>query len=301
MTAVLPPRTTSLRIERPGVYDMDEADYFGDPVEGGSLSTSGAKLLLPPSCPAKYRWEMDHPSTPKSQFDVGHAAHKLVLGVGPEIVPVDADDWRTKAAREARDEAHEAGKVPLLVATYRQVQAMAAALRQHPFAYALLKPDSGKPEQSLFWRDEQAGIWCRSRLDWLPTAVRGRRFIIPDYKTSTTADPSQMQRLMFSYGYQIQHWFYCDGVRSLGIDTDPSFVFIVQEKTPPYLVTVFEFDDEAVQMGETLARRARRIFAECSEANAWPGYADDVATVSPPAWLSKNFDYFDPAYSKEVS
>ena len=42
-------------VDEPGVYDgLDEAAYHADPVPGGSLSASGAKLLLPPSCPALY-------------------------------------------------------------------------------------------------------------------------------------------------------------------------------------------------------------------------------------------------------
>ena len=80
---------------------MDEATYHGDPVPGGSLSSTGARKLLPPSCPALFRWQQDHP-VHKDVFDFGSAAHRLVLGAGPEIALLDYDNMRTKAAQEER-------------------------------------------------------------------------------------------------------------------------------------------------------------------------------------------------------
>ena len=73
-------------------YDMLEAAYHASP----GLSASGMKLLL--DCPARYRWEMDHPVV-KDVYDFGSIVHRLVLNSGPDIVPVDADSWRTKAAK----------------------------------------------------------------------------------------------------------------------------------------------------------------------------------------------------------
>ena len=154
---------------RAGVYDgMPEDAYHADPVPGGSLSASGAKLLLPPSCPARYHYDRTFGRPPKAEFDYGTAAHKYVLGTGPEIVPVDAPDWRTNAAKEARDQARFEGKVPLLTGTLGPVMGMAAAIRRHPQAGALLDPERGMPEQSLFWIDEDTGIWRRARLDFPP-------------------------------------------------------------------------------------------------------------------------------------
>lgn len=43
--------TTTWTITEPGVYDLPAEVYHADPVEGGSLSSTGARKLLPPSCP----------------------------------------------------------------------------------------------------------------------------------------------------------------------------------------------------------------------------------------------------------
>ena len=88
---------------------MPEDAYHADPAPGGSLSASGAKLLLPPSCPALYQCAGLGRRPPKAEFDYGTAAHMYVLGAGPVIVLIDAPDWRTKAAQDAREEARAQG------------------------------------------------------------------------------------------------------------------------------------------------------------------------------------------------
>lgn len=285
------PTMPKLIVEQPGLYDgLTDDDYHSDPVPGGSLSSSGARKLLPPSCPALFKYERDHGRPPKREFDFGHAAHQKVLGIGPEIVKVDADNWRTKAAQEKQQEAYAEGKVPLLAREVAQVDEMAAALRAHPIAAALLRPEGGKPEQSAFWVDDETGIWCRARFDWLPNPRAGR-LIIGDYKTSVSASLDHIRKAVYSYGYHQQAPFYLDGARALDLaDENAAFVFVVQMKTPPYLVTVVELDAEALDAGRELNRRARAIFRDCTATGHWPGFADDVARISLPPWATRNYE-----------
>ncbi len=276
-------------VTTPGVYDLDDDTYHGDPVPEGSLSQSGAKLLLPPSCPAKYRWEVDNGRAPKACFDFGHAAHAMVLGTGPEIVRVEEGDWRTKAARLARDEAYATGQVPLLAEDHDTVIAMAKAIKDHPIAGRLFDPDTGKPEQSLFW--QQHGIWRRARLDFLPDRVEGRRYdmVIPDYKTSISAAPEDFPKDATRWGHYMQAAWYIDAVTSLGLARNPAFVFVVQEKAPPYLVTVIALDEVALKIGRIRNKEACDIYAECKKSGRWPGYSDDVETVALPVWFEREF------------
>ena len=250
---------------RPGVYDgMPEDVYHGDPVPGGSLSSSGARKLLSPSCPAKFRYEADNPPAAKDYFELGSAAHKLVLGAGTEIITIKAPDWRTKAAKDERDAARAEGFLPLLTAEHEQVLAMAAALRAHPVASALFNPERGKPEQSLFWQDAPTGVWRRARLDWLPDVSARERLIVADYKTSASASPAAFARSVANYGYHQQDAWYRDAVRAVGLSADPAFLFVVQEKEPPYLVTVAELDTPSVQAGRELNRQAIELYRACS-------------------------------------
>lgn len=271
-----------------GVYNVPEAEYHADPIEGGSLSCSGSKLLLPPSCPAKFKWQRDNGSEHKAVFDFGSAAHRLVLGAGADLEVIDADNWMTKAAKEARAAAYAEGKTPLLRDELVQVQAMAATLREHPIASALFDPERGLPEQSLFW--DLDGTAKRARLDWLPDLHNGR-MILADYKSTVSSEPGSFAKSVANFGYAMQADFYMNGVRALGLADDVAFLFVTQEKTAPYLISVFELDAEYLRIGAALNRQAEEVYAECTATDSWPSYSDDVVRLSPPSWFSYQHAY----------
>ena len=273
-------------ITEPGVYDLDEVDYHADPVPGGSLSSTGARRILPPGCPALLRWERQHPVT-RAEYDLGHAAHRLVLGVGADLARIDAEDWRTKAAKAARDDARAGGRVPLLAHQHDEVHAMARALREHPVASVLLDAHHGRAEQSLIWRDPDTGVWCRGRVDWLRDQHVDRAILV-DYKTTTNAAVAAIARSVAQYGYHQQADWYLDGARRVGaVDEDAAYLLVVQERTAPYLVSVVEMDAYALAVGAERNARAREIYARCDAAGDWPGYATDITLIGLPAWADR--------------
>lgn len=277
------------KVTTPGVHQLTDEEYHADPVEGGSLSSTGARQLLPPSCPALFRHQQLHGQPHKRVWDFGSAAHAHVLGVGPELVVIEAANYRTKAAQEARNEAHEAGAIPLLEPEHDQVLAMAAALRRHPVARALFDPDrGGQPEQSLIWQDAQTGVMRRARLDWLPAIVPNQRVIVGDYKTCVSAEPDALSKAAHNYGWHQQADWYLAGIKALfGLtDDDVAFVFIAQEKTPPYLVTPVELDHDAMRIGQIRNRRALSIYRHCVDNDEWPSYVDGVHLLSLPPWAA---------------
>lgn len=262
-----------------GCYDIPADQYHADPVPGGSLSSSGARKIL--DSPARYKYEREH-AIHSTAFDIGHAAHKLVLGVGPETVVVDAPDWRTKAAKEARDEAYAVGYVPLLMADWRRVEAMAAAIQEHPLTRAIFStPTGAHVEQTLIWRDGDTGVWRRAMLDWR------RERIVVDFKTAVSASPASFAKSVANYGYHQQDAWYRDGVAALGLANDPAFLFVVQEKEPPYLVAVYDLDDEALRVGRERNRRALERYRDCVESGVWPGYSTDIETITLPRWAEE--------------
>lgn len=270
-------------IIEPGIHDLTNDEYHAD---RGSLSSSGARQLLPPSCPALFRHAQDTPQEPKKTFELGTAAHKLVLGEGPDLVQVDAEKWTTNAVKAEVAAIRDEGGIPLKPAEYEQVHAMADALRRHPIAAALFDPARGKPEQSLFWRDRPTGVMRRARFDWLPDARSGR-LIIPDYKTCRSAEPEALARAVQEFGYHCQDDWYRAAARALEIgDEHTAFVFVCQEKTAPYVVTVVEMDAEARRIGAARNRRALEVFAECTATGSWPGYSDEIAYLSLPTWAA---------------
>jgi hypothetical protein len=283
---------TSTIITEPGVYlDIPNEVYHADPVPGGSLSSTGARLLLEPSCPALFRWAQDHPRKTTADQEMGQAAHSLGLGAGPEVVEVEADSWRTSAAKTKGEEVRAAGGIPLLTERYEVAKAMAEVLAAHPLAGILL--GRGSPEASLFYVDQPTGCWLRARLDMLPPDPDGRRMIIPDYKTAKSAEPGEFAKSVANYGYHQQAAWYEDAVKAMGLADDVAFVFLVQEKEPPYLITPVELDAEALRIGRYLNRQAIEIYAECTRTGEWPGYytgPGGVALTSLPYWYEKRFE-----------
>lgn len=278
-----------VEITEPGVYDIDAEDYHADPVPGGSLSSSGARRLLPPGCPARFRYEQDHPQPTTKALDLGTAAHKEVLGVGPKLVRIDADEWRTAKIKAEVAEVRTAGAIPLRPAEYDQIQAMAKAIREHPIASKLFHPDSGQAERSLFWVDKPTGVWRRARFDWLRHPGPGR-YIVPDYKSCKAADPDSVQRAVYQYGYHLQGAWYLDGVKALGGPPDAVFVLVCQEKQAPYLINVVELDAMALRIARDRNREAIQTFKACQDSGRWPGYSDDgISLVSLPGWVEHRY------------
>lgn len=256
---------------------VPETVYHAD---RGSLSSSGARKLLAPSCPALFQHAQDHPEH-SAAFDLGSVTHRLVLGAGAEIVVVDADDWRSKTAREERDEAHASGASPVLRKEFEQARAMSRAVGEHPVAAALLS--SGEPELSGYWQDQETGVRCRFRPDWLTSA--DGRVVCVDLKTSTTAHPGTFARKAADFGYHQQAAWYREGLIELGLSNDPRFLFIVQSKSAPFPVSVVEFDPEAIAIGNQANREARRAYAECAETGIWPGYSQQITTITLPSYI----------------
>jgi hypothetical protein len=263
-------------ITEQGVYQLSDEEYFADPVPDGSLSSTGVRLLL--SAPAKFRWAQEHPEKPKRTFDIGHAAHQLVLGAGPNLVRIDADEWRTNAIKAVVAGVREVGAVPLKPADWDAVHAMADVLRQHPLAPKLFT--GGEPEQALIWRDQATGVMCRAKVDWL------RPDGIVDYKSAAAADEEHLRKTVHSFGYFIQDAFYRRGFRATHPGVEPFFVFVAQEKEAPYLVTVFQLTDRALAHGDRLCDEALRTYRDCTAAGVWPGYpTDEITDIDLPAWV----------------
>lgn len=266
-----------------GLYpDIPDEQYHADKE---SLSVSGAKKLLPPSCPAKFFHDREHGQAPKRAFDIGKAAHAEVLGTGAEVVVVDADNWLTKAAKAERDAAYAEGKTPVLAKEKAAIDEMAAALRQHPLAAALLDPEHGKPEVSGYWHDTDHDVTRRFRLDWLPE-TDGGRLIVADYKSCQSAEPGAIRKAVANYGYYMQDAWYRDGLHALEVAEDVAFVFIFQEIAAPYVVTVAELNSEAVLLGRKRNDQALQVYRECTATGTWPPYCADVELISLPGWAT---------------
>jgi hypothetical protein len=278
--------TNNITITEPCIIDdLPEDIYHSDPVSGGSLSSGGARELLKPGGPAKfahYRGKQRNSTT----FDLGKAVHTEILGAGAGIVEVDARDWRTKAAQQARTEAYSAGLIPILAEDYWRVRQIASAVRSHPLAGPLLAA-VGPAEQSYFWVDAETGVWRRARTDKV-IHDRGGRAIIVDLKTCEAADARAAARSAATYGYHQQDPWYRDALAALGVDDDPGFLFVFVEKEPPHLVHVVQLSPDDVAAGRARNRRALELYAACLAGGHWPGHPEGITQIELPTWARED-------------
>ena len=68
------------------------------------------------------------------------------------------------------------------------------------------------------------------------------------------------------------------------------FIFLAVEKTYPYAVAVYELDADAVAVGKQLQQSNLQAIANCKDAQAWPGYTDQIQTLSLPRWAQNTSD-----------
>jgi hypothetical protein len=242
--------------------------------------------------PAAYLHERANPRR-KRVFDIGTAAHLMVLepeAFDARVFVLDQDDYRTKAAQEAREEAYATNRTPLLPREAAMVRAMRDALFADPLARHAF--EGGTAEQTILWQDAEFGVWRRTRPDYLPPHCR----YLVDYKTTTSARPDDFAKAVVSYGYHQQAAWYLDGVAALGGEAPTRFCFVAQEKEPPYLVSVCWLDEEAIEIGRALNRRAVGVFAWCLRHNEWPGHVPEIGepprahTIRLPVWAIKEYE-----------
>lgn len=270
----------------PGVYDMPAAQYHADPCAVPSLSSSIAAILVTRS--PRHAWQAHPRLNPQyvaeedGKFDRGTAAHEMLLGGPNRIVTVEADDWRTKAAREQKIAIRAEGKLPLLARHFEDVQRMVEIAKfainscEDLEGYSL---DSGKAEQTLVWQED--GLWFRSRLDWLSN---DRRLIL-DYKsTAASAEPNSWVRTMLGMTGELQPAFYLRGNAATGGPEDARFVFVVQENEPPYAVSFVGMPPAFIDLGARKVEHAVDLWHQCMITGQWPAYPPRICWADPPAY-----------------
>ena len=272
-------------ITDPGIYDMADADYQGDPCETPSLRSSTA-WLLHDRTPAHAwyscsRLNPDYKPENKRFFDIGKAAHTLLLGRGSDYAIVHEDSYRKRDAKDMREQIIAAGKTPLLEKDALQVRAMAkAATRQiqdmiDAGTIASSPFDAAKSEQVIIWRDH--GVLCRAMLDGLSIEEDA----ISEYKTEgTSAAPNEWQYRARKLGYIFRLAFYRRGLEALKIAYSPTIRVFVQEKEPPYLLAMYRIDDELIARADEQVVASIKLWRRCLETNKWPGYSNEGYDIS---------------------
>ncbi len=156
---------------------------------------------------------------------------------------------------------------------------MARAVWAHPLAGKMLR--EGGPELTMKWTDPETGLICKGRADYFDPSVA----MAIDVKSTEDASPHGFARSVANYGYHRQNAFYDDGFEACGAPLE-HFVFIAVEKRAPYLVGLYNLDEADVSLGREWTRRNLDRLAECVERGDYPGYSQEIETLSLPRWTT---------------
>ncbi len=311
-------------ITTPGVYpDLTNEQYHGaEPCDSPSISSTGLKKLVPhvglqaKGHSPRHYWEsspLNPNRKPQVQTDAlrfGSAFHDALLLPArwndPAIyhfLPEGFSRSQTVKQKEVialADAAEAAGVTLIKMDEQIHIEAMVQAVREHPNANAILS--AGVAEMTLAWKDEETGVWCRCRPDWI---AFGRPIGI-NVKSSVDASHANFQSDVTKFRYAQSAALEMEGLRILADHIKalfPKFVppthylHPVVEKpgkdwsAGDYLpVALWELPAEDIEYGRALNRRALRIFADCLSADRWPGYADQPEPCGISGWAKKQID-----------
>lgn len=232
-------------------------------------------------CPAKALMKEDDTTA----LGFGRALHSIVLegfdAFHEDFAVAPKFDRRTTVGKaQYADFMAGVGSKGIITADeFSHAKNIRRAVFDHPFAKKVL--GRGIVEQTVIW--ESDGIQCKSRPDALPG---GNTRALVDLKTTEDASYEGFMRSVKKYGYARGAAFYLDAVnfgRDLGLyDT---FIFVVVEKKPPYIVGTYQMSGEFIERGREEYKELLALDKECKENNFYPAYrSGELEMLELPLW-----------------
>ncbi len=265
----------------PGIYTgIDNNAYHA---EEGFISNSGLGAIM--QSPYHYWSKYMDPKRPKRPQTLpqedGQVAHCAILEpdsfndryvVGPDV------SRSTKVWKEFC-QIHDDKTVIKPEQYTRAMYQRDAVWRIPDIAKALSK---GKPEVSAYWNDQETGVLCRCRPDFVHETDSG--VILLDVKTYTDARPREFSKQCARMNYHRQDAFYSDGYAIAAKVEVLAFIFVSVEMPWPHAAAAAMLDEDSRASGTAQYRFALNRYAECLKENNWPGYPEIIDVMRLPAW-----------------
>lgn len=276
------------------ILECSVAEYHKDPCPTPSLSSSIAWRCVEESM--RHAWAY-HPKLGGQEdkrseaMNKGSVLHKLVLGKGTHLHVMDVDDFRTKAAREERDEAVARGNIPIKLADYESFQRTALRIIEQLGEIGFIF--NGNSEVAIQWEEILTGypggeiqrVLCRAMLDH----VFIDDGVIYDLKFVENASRKAIERNFVANGYDIAHEAYRRALGNISEARDIAFVFLYCETTPPYAVQAVIPQGSFAEIGKLRWQKAVMLWEEALRTNRWPAYSDKPIYIDPPAYVAAEY------------
>lgn len=286
-------------VENCAVPNMPEHIYHADPCPEVSLSSSMLSDLIErteiEAKMANRRLNPNYKNDDSSdESELGTMAHDFVLRGGSQIYQIAPyKDWKTNAAKEAREMIESRGLIALNETTAERtipkIEAMKKALHEQLDAHedfpGIMR--QGKPELSVFSHDGQ--IWNRARLDWLEESSAFNGMIV-DYKTTGLSFRQWENQVLWDQKAKYLQSLHYKKTMSLLTKKDHRFVFVVQRTVEPYLIRVIEIDSSVDEFVQSRYDMGRMRFIHCLKTGIFRGEPLRTWSAVPPPWIMSKWE-----------
>lgn len=202
--------------------------------------------------------------------------HSLLLGQEHEFAVMAVDDFRTKAARELRDDAIARGKTPVKKCEFDAAMEQCARIdntlrREHGIELGRMKR-----ELTAVWNEQTdvpgqvpVPVLCRARLDAFDGST------VYDLKTCADASPAKLTRSVIQFGYHVQGAAYVSSVEHIVPQMAERINFAdIFIENDTLAICVVRFDGMFIELGRQRWQAAVNAWQQCLSMGVWPGYAD---------------------------
>lgn len=253
--------------------------------------------------PARWKLNKKYPKPDTDAMHVGKAYHCKVLEphrFDDQFIKSEYDEFRSKEAKDWREEQKSKGvsvlrtngELPWKASEWDEVHLMAEEVMRHPLAQIFLNPDDLWVELSAYWRDDSdneylahdaTGLLCKCR----PDAYNTTHEVMIDLKTTTDATLWGFTRSIGDYRYHVASaWYQWGWAKKLGIPCK-AFMFIAQEKEPPYPVEIYLASQEDLRVAIIEMFGDLRQFHEYWKSDTWPNTTGQIRTAELAAYQKR--------------
>lgn len=261
---------------RPGIYLRGQVDY--DSIEAVNFST----LKHMARSPRHYLHVLKNGVPETASMGRGTAAH--IAALEPERFALEYAIFTGKRrAGKAWDEflasATAEGKKVLKESQLEEALEIRDAVRGDAAASACLS--NGHAEVAVVWRDEETGILCKGRVDFLRNDN-----VVSDLKIAADIAPFEFGKACARLQHHVQAAMYVDALEQVTKRRHESRIVAVEAKRP-HDVIVYTLGEDVLGPGRDAYRAMLRQLAECRANDEWLGLSRGLEmALSLPAWVT---------------
>ena len=165
---------------------------------------------------------------------------------------------------------------------YETIMNMKAEIYNNDYAFNIISAKDNEFEKIIMWHDKKYKVKCKAKIDCIT-----KNNIIFDFKTTKDGSYSAFSKSIGNYKYYMQGAFYCDGLTIFNNKEYKDFVFFVQEKEPPYLISYYALNPFDMEYGRKEYKELLNHYKYCLDNNEWNGYPNKIITCDMPPYFKK--------------